>query len=349
MYKLLFLKLIFLTLFITGCGNPPKPAKTLTEAHQKLIKICKEEFQIDVVLNPFDHTLWIYVPTKESFFDIKASQEGPKTKKVDEFTEKYAVNFIDGQFTENTFNIQYDISISKNYGKNYGYSTGFTQQYQKNQRNLLSAIFRAYADIEKSPTENKYYKKIQGDLEFEDPLKNASRKKFVHAYIGEEVDAPDFLIIVLADITKGIETKMIIAFEDLKRAMSDHSFQGEYAKRAIMDYPNGDTKIIGDTTGEHLEAYDMTWGEFLTRQIIYRTNYKYTRSAFPPRDNAAEQLLEIAYNTVNAYDFKYFLGITLQNLRDETEQFVLSEHLAKYAPKEKPPKGKLHTIKFFEN
>ena len=335
-------------LILTGCGKPVKPVTTLSEAEKKFLQLCRDDYQLTPLVRTAGKTLWIYLPSEDPIIDLKASKKKRKTVVVDEVKETYRIQFLDGQFKDGVFHIQYDIALAKNYAKDYGYSTSFSDTYQSAQRNILTALSRAYGDLEKSSEDNRYYRKRAGDIAIADPIERAKHKRLMQSYAKQRpVAVPDIIILVVADITKGIETRIIVAFDDLMRSRKDYYFQEEFTKRVIMDYPQGNPQIVGDTEGNHLDFYDMPWGEFLIKQILYRINFRYTRSAFPPSDDTLRQLLEICYTTINAYHFEDFTAIELHDLRTDTRKTVPKAELSAFKPKDTPSKGRLHTIRFF--
>jgi len=343
--------LLFIPLLVLGCSHPSKipELKELTRstAEHKLIKICKDDYKLNIITQSFKNTLWVYLPTEESFIELKASKEGPKL--VTEGKEKFTVNFLDGQFENNAFSLQYDITLSKSYNKSFGYTSSTTQKYQSDQRNILTAIFRTYGSIGEKKEPDTYKKEVFKKMTEHNPsTKTKEQGAAASPFSKKTHKAPDFVVIVLSDIKLGLETKMFIHFEDLKRAMHDFSFQEEYAKRAVIDQPIGQANIIGDKDGHHLNMRDLTWGEFLVKQMVYRINFKYSRSAFPPLENTNQQILMLAVETLSAYAFKNFTHLHMINMHNEEEQTISKENLFKIVPeKKKPSQGKLHTIHFF--
>ncbi len=304
MKNLIISSLIYL--LITGCAKPsPIEPITLNKAHQKLIDICKKDFDLTVKLFPFENTLWVYIPMEESFLDIKSTDEGPRI--VDQFKETRTINYLDGWYADSSFHLKYDITLSKAYGKEYGFTSAFTDKYRKEQQYILLSITKAYENVE------------------------------------EEI--PDFFVIVAADIVKGIETQMILNFSDLKRVMTDQFFHEEYTRRNIMDYPTGHTKIIDDKEGKHLELYDLTWPDFLAKQMVHRIKNKYQRSAFPPSEDTQQEILTIVSETVHAYEFTGFETVQLQDLHNETTYTTNKSDLKKPEEKE-DSKSRLINIKF---
>ena len=144
----------------------------------------------------------------------------------------------------------------------------------------------------------------------------------VYRSYGEAPDAPDFFNIVLADIGKGIEMRLLFYFPDLKKVMSPSQDipQEEFILRYITDF-SGDKEIIGDKAGRHLSFKETTWPEFLSRQVENRINFKYGRSSFPPGDEAQKEVLSAVSETLRVYDFQDFESVMLVDLvTEETKQ-----------------------------
>jgi len=299
--------LFCVTALITGCGQPTttKPLSP-SEAHQKLIQILKEESNIEVVTKEFERTLWIYLPMAEGFLEMKAKDK-PPAPPSDGPTTSPTVHFLEGTFEDSNFKIEYDISPSKKYAKDYGYSSSFSENYQTNQRNILTAISRAYSNSE---------------------------------------EAPAFFVLVIADIVNGMEARTLLNLGDLKRAYTDQAFHGEYAKRVVSEQPRGDVEIVGDKEGKYINFRDITWPEFLVKQIIFRINYKYTQSAFPPSESdlPKDEILKAAAATIGAYAFTDFASVELHDLNDGALYTIAKEELSAYA--DEPSKGRLIHIKF---
>lgn len=339
-----FILLFAILLFTASCAvQPSKETRTPTNSHQKLIDLCKNDYNLDIVTKAYDNTLWIYLPLDQSFLSIATSKDGPI--KSSDSEEKLDIYFLDGEFSDNAFQIRYDIGFKKTYTDHRGINYKFSEEYSTKQGFLLSAINRAYSEIDKDPNSNRYVEKIPGDRDFLNENRNAIRKKFTHSYV-KTATVPDFFVVVIADMEKGIEMRMYLYLQDLRRANTDQSFSEEYRKRAIMDQPIGHEIIIGDRTGSHLETYDLSWAEFLTRQMIHRINFKYTQSAFPPYPDALQQLTEIAAETVQGYDFNNFESINFIDLNTERTHVLNKEQLqsVEITPPNLP--GKLHHLKF---
>ena len=269
---------------------------------------------MNVVLKPLDNTLWVYIPLEKPMIEVKASDQ-PPAPLTDKATEKTNIDFIDGNFENGTFKIEYDIGKSKKYGADFGYSSALSEEYQTKQRNAFTSIYRAYVDVEEVPGQG-ILKKVEGDVDYEGSQKNLTHKTLAHAYVKTE-KVPDFFVVVIADISTGLERKITFYFSDLKRSMTDQFFYEEYAKRIIADNPVGNKSIVGDREGKHLDIQEETWPNFLTKQILNRIRFRYLLSEFPPSDNPEDEILKIVNETTSAYGFEDFQSVELNDLHTD--------------------------------
>jgi len=297
---------IALIVALAGCHSqkapPPIEQLSLSQAQEEYIRICKEEFGLDVKLFSLPNTLWIYLPLAEPYVLIQASATGPL--KLPHASSTYVIKYLDGMFQPPDFLIQYDISPESKYIDDKGYSTKFTESFQKAQNNLFTALSRAYPQD----------------------------KQIVDAN-GQPQKLPQFVVIVIADITTGIETKVLMDFDDYKRALRDAAFSEEYRKRVIVEQPVGFKAIIGDTYGIHLELHDLTLPEFLARQIAYRIEFQYQRSSFPPTEPPEETIRSIAATVLHYYDYRDFQTLKLLDLATGQEKIYTREELEEFAEK----------------
>jgi hypothetical protein len=304
-----------LVLFVHSCA--PKPARTLapSEAEKKLINLCQSERGLGITTMAFARTLWVYLPLEHSYLDITSSKEGPVKSAAPQ--AKMEIKYLDGAFAGGVFDIRYDIRPGRSYTDSRGINTKVTEEYTAAQQFLFGALTRVYGDTGKGPDNGQAV---------------------------ETPGAPEFFVVVIADIEKGIETRMYVYSQDLRRASVDQGFGEEYVRRIVVDQPIGHDVIIGDKNGSHLNAYDLTWPDFLSKQMIYRVTFKYQQSAFPPSADTRSELLRIAADTVAAYDFTDFTSVKLRDL-DTGAAFVTPRaDLADYASE--PSEGKLIHIRF---
>ena len=92
-------------------------------------------------------------------------------------------------------------------------------------------------------------------------------------------DAPiDFIAFVAADIKKfGVQFLVIDYLQDLKEAVLERFSRGEFFMRSVRDI-SFDPMLIGDTLGENIDYHDITFGEFISLQIIHRTKNLFARN-----------------------------------------------------------------------
>lgn len=261
-----------------GCApsRPAPEALPLTEAHQRLITLCRDEFKAAVKIFPLSHTVYVYLPLENSFLDIKATEKKPVT--ADTPSVRQAIRYLDVSSRENAFHVVYDIGVMKSYPQDLGYASAFSEEYLEQQRNVLTAIHRVYADA---------------------------------------ADPPDFFVVVITDTVKGLESRTIINSGDLRRAFTDQFFQEEYVKRVMVENPVGNKEIIGDKEGKYLTLKELTWPDFLARQIAYRIRFLYERSSFPPSEDTLKELTLIIKETIDAYQYAQFEAAHLHNLEND--------------------------------
>ncbi|MCA9409130.1 MAG: hypothetical protein KC733_10605 [Candidatus Omnitrophica bacterium] len=326
--KLFIAPLIFL---IISC-SPTPTIKNLSEAHQEFLKLCQEEYKLNITLTPLENTLWIYLPITDGIIDIKATGYGIKTS--DEGAPGFNLNYIDGEFKNEEFQITYDISDAMKYPKDLGYGTAYQEKFTLVYQSIFQAIQRTYLNIEKIP----------GEREFADQARNIKRERMLDGYI-RRTKPPDFFVIVFADIKNGIEVKAIFNFEDYKKEMGQALAMDESPKRKINEV-SGNKNMIGDEKGEYLEIREITWPEFLTKQIVHRINYAYGESNKKVAEQPEETILETIALVVKIYNFENYQSILLHNLRTEKNLSFNKTLIADYNIKDLNPKAKLHTLIF---
>ncbi len=282
MRHLLFL-CVSLCVSFTACGRPPQPALSSSEALSKFQAFCKAELKYPVITRLVGKTLWIYLPGKDPLTDMQATtpQQEQTTKTP---TEKIALRFYDARFKNGDFIIEFDAGTHKIYSQDQGYKSIYTESFQKQQNNILTALQRTLFDAP---------------------------------------DAPEFVTLVITDVTRGIEVETITNFDDFKKAsiMPPALSQDEYTKR-YLSAMRGNRAAIGDMQGRHLSWAELTWPDFLSRQIKNRIRFKYQQSDFPPSDDAKKEIAQIARDTLQAYNFSDYEGVILEDL-NTGETFTL--------------------------
>ena len=195
-------------------------------------------------------------------------------------TKKISVESLEGKFEDRVFIFDYDIAPAVKPADNKGLANDYTETFNETYRNILTAISRAYL--------------------------NSSAP-------------PDFIIVVFADTHNGVEVIDTLCVEDLKKYQSGALPQEEYALRILTD-SKGDPKIINDTTGTSLDPQEMTWGDFLARQIAKRIQFKFEQSDFTPDEDITKEILTLTRETLHSYQFLDFAAVRLHDLKKDTRQ-----------------------------
>lgn len=272
----LFYYLTITLLLLTSCGRPPQaPPLSSSEAVSKFQSFCEVEFKYPIVTRLVGKTLWIYLPITESFVDMKATP--PKPQKPPVAPEKITLSYVETHFENNDFVIRYAVGKNKIFPvKDLGYGTSYTEDLQKKQNNIFSAIQRAFFEAD---------------------------------------EPPEFIGIVITDVAHGLEVENMMNFDDFKKATANPPGlpHEEFIKRYLSDV-RGNPDAIGDKTGRHLSWKEVAWPEFLSRQIDNRIRFKYQQSDFPTSDDAVKEIRQILSDTFPTYAFKDFNSVVLEDL-----------------------------------
>ena len=276
---------VFLCLLFSGCAKKHTPQSS-TGPEQKLQTICSDELHLSCGLFAAGKTLWVYVPVKKRFFDLRAN--GEPIVKTPAAAREMTLKFIKGDFAERNFVFSYDARDEVDYPKTLGYGTTYTNSYMVLRQGVLSSINRAYGDQDTAASGT----------------------------------APTFVMVVLTDIERGLEARILMNLDDLKRGMSDPGFQEEFAMRMINEPLTGSKKMIGDKAGRHLQTKDILWPEFLTKQTVYRVEFQYHQNKIKPTGPVDDVVLKAMYETLSAYGFTDFDEVRLKNLENGKERDV---------------------------
>jgi len=136
-------------------------------------------------------------------------------------------------------------------------------------------------------------------------------------------DVPQFFCIVTADIMNGFEIKQIFYFLDLKKLSYNFISQTEYQHRIVQDTAIS-AEIIGDITGSHLNYRNITMEEFIADQIQNRIKLKFQKPEVEANVNIDKEVLKIVVYTLDAYQFKDFTLLEMENLATE-EKVILNQ------------------------
>src|SRR3989338_6933404 len=139
MLKRYSILIILLLSAAIGCAKTSEKKHSESEATQKFLQICHEQFKYPVKVAQVDSTLWIYLPIETPIIAFKASQQGASIS--NKHSESFTINFLDSQYREDgSFHVEYDVSPARVYEKNYGYSSTYSEEYSQIQQNLLTTI-----------------------------------------------------------------------------------------------------------------------------------------------------------------------------------------------------------------
>jgi hypothetical protein len=266
---------LYAFLSFIGCYKPPAPITNLQDAQLKLEQLLIDDFSIHPVITPITNTLVIYIPVDFDLLKTQAARTQKET--ISGSSQKRQINFLDAAFNELRITINYDIAVVNSYPKPLGYTSAYTDDFSRIHNGILSAISRSYSDFE------------------------------------VDQNPPDFVKMLIVDTKNGIGIKNVFHLKDLLNVMTGALPQEEYIKRYITEM-FGDVNLISNKTGRGLHLQNITWPEFIAKQITYRINFKYTRSSFPPAGSDADEIMAIINDTIIAYDFDDFETIELKDL-----------------------------------
>ncbi len=277
------LPFLFLAAWI-GCTKTPPPLNTASQAQVKFTKICQDEFQLTVLTNLIGNTLWIYVPFEKPIYDIARDETNEKQKeKISQAPPKRSsLLYIDGKTEDKSFHFEYDITPATKAAKPPGYSVVYTEDFAKTQNNILTALTRSFFELK------------------------------------EDVKPPDFIVLVICDIKKGLEVKNTFNMEDLRQYTLGFLPQEEYLQRYLQD-ASGNKSFIGDTDGGYLDFKAVEWPDFLLKQIVNRVQFKYQSSDFPPGEDAESEILRIVQQVFKIYKFTDYRSVKLSDLLNKKE------------------------------
>ena len=308
----LFALLIIATIAVNGCASKDR-LYSPTEAEKKLAEFCKKEGNIDVFTRQVGRTEWIYVALAEPIFEVRAGSS-PDQKETRE-PSPFSLLFLDGAYNVPTFSFSYDLVPDVLPQDPVGYGLGYNDNYTKKRQLIYQGLQQTFFNLAKDEE--------------------------------TRAAAPNFFVIVAADISKGIATKNILYLDDLKASLTDAIPYDEYYMREVNSIFS-DKNLIGDKTGRNLKYAEITWPFFLTEQIKTRIRFKFTQSDFPPKSDPDRAIIAIIANTMKLYPFSDFDSVDLHNLREKRDMTFSKEQLKTFEeqPLWSQDNGKLTVIKF---
>lgn len=124
---------------------------------------------------------------------------------------------------------------------------------------------------------------------------------------------PKFVYLINADIKNGFEIRELLNIEDLKKVSYNFISWGEYQHRTIQD-TDVSAAIIGDQSGQHVAYKDVSWEEFLIKQIEHRIKLKFQKPEVARNADIDKEIIKVVVATLKIYGFKDFSSVELLNL-----------------------------------
>jgi hypothetical protein len=205
--------------------------------------------------------------------------------------KKMSLEYLDGAFKDNVFSFQYDIVPVSKSTKNNGMNTGYTEDFSKAHQGAINAVTRAFLETK---------------------------------------EAPEFIVLVFADIKNGLEVNIILYLQDLVKYQTGALPYEEYQNRVLTE-TRGSQEIIGDNTGAHINYQEIAFPGFIVKQIINKVTFKYQRSDFAPDEDTEREILKIIQSTFTSYQMTDFKEVQLEDLRSDTHRVYSPALLSSFA------------------
>jgi hypothetical protein len=301
------LLLLIISVALAGCGIFRQDKPySPAEAEKKLIAFCKKEGGLDVTTRTVGHTLWLYAGLEEPLFDVGPSPNKKATRKI----MPWSILSLDGEYNDQKqFAIRYDVVPDVLSPEASTYGSSYNEKYTKKRQLIYQGLQETFFNVDKDK-------------------------------------APQFVVIFVADTTKGLATKSTLYLKDLRAFLSEALPFDEYYMREQTEIL-GDADLVGDKQGRTVAYAEVSWTVFLTEQLKNRIRFKLTQSDFPPEKKPDTEVIKIAANTFRLYPFEGYAGFTLFNMRDKKDYTYTRDQL--FIFEEKPTwqdRSKYTTIRF---
>ena len=308
-------------LMTSGCGLLKDKTYTPTEAEKKLAAFCQKEGKLTVITHRIGRSLWVYAPLEEALFEIKAARD---TDKPDREVQPLSLLALVAEYSQRYFKFSYDIVPDVLSGEPTTYRTGYNETYTKKRQLIYQGL----------------------------------QESFFNAKTSTHDLMPEFVVIMVADTSKGISTKSVLYLKDLRQYITEAIPPDEYYMREYNEVI-GKEDLIHDTKGVNVPYAEVTWTYFLTQQIKTRIKYAFTDNSkgrsgddddtdSPAKKDSSAFLAKAAANTLRLYPFSDYDGVVLYDLRAKKELALKKEDLKKFAEKAtwEETQGRLTTIHF---
>ncbi len=308
--RLFFILTLTAALLAPGCAWMKERTFTPSQAETKLIDFCLKEGALSVVTRNMGNTLWIYAPIEEPIFEIKPSRDKEKAERK---VQPFSLLSLQSEFLEKKFRFEYDVVPKVLSGEAPSYGSAYNETYTKKRQLIYQALQESLFNAKDAPP----------DI------------------------MPEFIVVMIADVTKGLATKSVFYLKDLKRYISEALPPDEYYLRELNEVV-GKEELAGDKLGKHAPYAEITWVWFLTEQIKNRFRAKIADTRLPDDTDAGIILARAAANTLRFYPFEEYDGVVLYDVRSRKELALTKETLAPYTEKGywEDNAGKTTTIRF---
>ncbi len=273
---------LIVTLLLAGCSQKKEEPYTRTESEIEFNRICEEEYDWNIHTKFVGNTFWVYHPYNEQIIKYTASRFLVPTS-------KFLVDFAEGQFSEDTFRLKYQITELSAVTENSGIATDLMLEAKEDYYNLVNVILRVFFNMQAK-------------------------------------QQPEFYVIILADIYNGVELSYTIYHEDLKKTISQAIAGFDYSKRILQDF-KGNMLIVGDEVGEHLDYEEIYFDDFLAKQIANRVRIEFTSPSFKPENSIEEEIFKIITYCLRTYEFRKLSRVILDDLAAEVQTIATQEAL----------------------
>jgi hypothetical protein len=124
---------------------------------------------------------------------------------------------------------------------------------------------------------------------------------------------PQFISFITADVKNGYELTELSYYLDLKKISYGFISSGEYQHRSPQDM-NMSPEIINDIKARHIDFTDISFKEFIRRQIENRVRMKFQKPEVQKNADIDKEIMRIVSTTLKTYNFNDFSEAEFRNL-----------------------------------
>ncbi len=164
----------------------------------------------------------------------------------------------------------------------------------------------------------------QYDKKAVDKIQNVWKviRRVIFSMAHSQRGAVKFICIITADTDNGAQIRETVFIEDLKKVAYNFISWEEFQHRVIQETEIA-RDIIGDTQGQHVNYRDVSFEEFLVKQIENRIKLKFQKPEVEKGADIDKEILKAIQNTLDIYKFYDFDALELYN-GDSKKRLILS-------------------------